>query len=103
MKIRRGPPSKNGNRIFKLFALLFQQSGLRTRGIQQRFFLGHVQARGHSALVPRVDQIQPLLQCVHRAQQQCDFRVQLAQAEIIRRQFRGQDQAHVLKVRRIGL
>src|SRR2546430_12563294 len=41
-------------RSLKLFSLLQQQDRLRLCGIQQGLFLGHVEAGGYAALVPRI-------------------------------------------------
>ena len=76
---------------------------LRLRVPKQRFFFRHVQARSYAAVVPRIDQVKTFLQRLHGAIKNSNFTVQLPQRKIISRQFRGDHQPHVFKIRGAGL
>ena len=78
MKAGRRFSDEHRDGIFKLFALLAQQRGLRARRVQQRFLLGHIKARSDSAPVARVDQVQALLQGFHGAVEYPNFGIKLA-------------------------
>ena len=99
MKIRRWFSHQNGNRILKLFSLLAQQNRLGARGIQQRFFLGHVQPRSQTTRVTGIHQLQTLLKVFNRAVQNTEFGIELAESEVIAGKFRGNDQADIFEIR----
>ena len=73
------------------------------RGVEERLFLSDVEAGSDAAVVARVDEIEPLLECFHRAPQKSDLRIELAQGEIIGGKLRGENQANAFEVGGVGL
>src|SRR5579884_635535 len=98
MKIGRGPADESGNGILKLLALLEEKSGLSSCGVQERFFLSDVEAGGEAAFVAGIDEIQALFERSDGALEDADFGVELAEREVIARQFGGDDQLDVFKI-----
>ncbi len=88
MKVWRRFSHENGDCIFKLFSLLLEKNGLRSRGVQERLFFRDVQPGGHAAFMPRIHQLQALLQSLHGAIENSQLGVELPQREIITRQLR---------------
>ena len=103
VKVRCGTSHQDRHGVLKLLSLLLQQNRLGPRGIQQGFFLRDVESRRHASLVPRIDQVQSLLQRVHGALQDSQLGIQLAQIEVVARQLRGDQQAHIFQVRCVCL
>ena len=52
---------QHGDGVFKLRTLLLHQVELRLGGIEQRLLLRQVEPGGHTACVPILHQLQPLL------------------------------------------
>src|SRR5262249_26598747 len=98
MKVRGWPADESGDRVFRLLALLKEKRGLRARGVQQRFFLRHVQPGSDSPFVPRIDELQSFLQSFDSPIQNAEFHVELAQREIFRRELCSDQQAHIFEV-----
>ena len=103
VEIGSGLAGENCDGVLKLFALLAEQSCLRARGVEERFFLSDVQAGSDAAFVARVDEIEPLLECFHGAPEKSDLRIELAQGEIVGGEFRGKDEANILEIGGVGL
>ena len=80
-----------------------QQNSLRPRRVEERFFLSDVEPGRNATSVARFHQIQALLQGLHGAVQNRDFRVQLPQGEVVGGEFRGQHQADIFEIGGVGL
>jgi len=75
---------QHGDGVLELFALLQEKNGLRARGVEKCFFLGDIEARSYSAFVARVHKLQTFLESFDSASEDGDFRIELAQSEIVR-------------------
>ena len=98
MEIGRGAIDEDGDGIFKLLALLEEESGLRARGSEQRFFLSDIEAGCDSAFVTGIYEIESFLMASTVRVQDADFGVELPKREIVAGKFRGDEQADVFKV-----
>ncbi len=79
-------------------ALVLQQFQLGAAGLQQRFLLRQIESGRHAQLMARADEFKRLLLQLDAAQDHVNFRIALAQAEVVAGQFRQQHQARVLEI-----
>jgi len=69
--------------VFKLRALIPQESGLRACGIELRLLLGDVEPRGDPTRVPVIDKIESFSLVLHRGINNRNFSVEFAQVEVV--------------------
>ena len=103
MVIRSGFAEKDGNGVFKLFALLIQQGELGAGGVKKSFFLRNIEAGRDAAVVTGVDEVEAFGQGIDSTREQRDLRVELAEGKIISRQFGSDEETNVFKVGSVRL
>ena len=95
MVIRSGFAEKDGDGVFKLFALLIQQGELGARGVKKSFFLRNIEAGRHAAVVTGVDEVEAFGEGIDSTREQSDLRVELAERKIISCQFGSDKETNV--------
>ncbi len=84
------------DRVLKLRASHAHVDQLRPHGFELGLGLGHIHPRGHSAFEAPLGQIELVLQIGNRRLEEFDLRIEAAQLEVVRRQFRLQRQSSKL-------
>ena len=83
VKIRSGMIGEGGDGVLELLALLAKKNGLRARGVEERFFLGDIEAGGDAAGVARLHEPEAFVERGNGAIEDANLRVELAEREIV--------------------